>query len=339
MVPISIFVSWREQAAERLRGAAEKETILQDWLEGYNLPPLDSYTEGNAWLLEAAREVPQFAEELAPPAVILLQAYRTRSLKSESPERLSLNLFYLCAGLRNPSAFWQPLWDLLEDRAIRSPEESDVLGRYRGVPVVMAFRAALTENQRDHRLKGVWRLMLGEHSDYGRHNLPEDAEAILSFLKGGPMDGFEGILGLPGEPNEALLGWALAQMARELDDAPFREKQFAGLLDRVESRFNTAECNWHVLGVIRWQVWAKEVLEKKGWLAEDVPIDFVGTEVEFRQDAVRLPAAWVSYGPQFRRGIQVIAIDSQRSRLRSNLVVRSIKELANRCERKKRFRQ
>jgi hypothetical protein len=298
----SIFVSWRSEVAGELERASAKEQLLQHWLEGYSLPPLDNYTDGHAWLLEAVKDIPDLGDKIKVPASLLLQLHVQNKLFSTRKNRLLCNLFFLCAGLKKPETFWTPLLRILEGHNVPP-------GDHRGIPIIMAFRAALVENQADARFKSIWRSMLGDPSGL----LQGDLRETLEFLRGGPIDGFEGILGLPSQANEALIGWALARMSYFLDSSPFGRKQFQGLLERVESHFSPKPWNWQELaGLCNWKPWAQHMVGDPE--VEIVYGKFLEVAVVGRSK-IMLPEALLHYASELEPAIRELALDFRNSGL------------------------
>jgi hypothetical protein len=244
----SAFESWRDSViAEVAADGAEKR--LQQWLEGYSLPRIDNYTEGHGWLLEAVKDVPGLGDTLARLAAQLLQLHLDGRLKSSNSNRLLFNLFYLCAGLHQPSILWGLLLDAMNSRAVTGNGPENEAANYRGITLVTALRAALVENQRDGRLHPTWRAML----DGNAHDV----------LDGTPMDGFEGVLGLPGKPNHNEIGYALACTAGYLNRSPLREKQFTHLLRTITMRFTAESWDFRKLAIlIGWPTWTVKPLKE-----------------------------------------------------------------------------
>jgi len=241
-----VYDIWRDQLASELVGN-DAETNFRAWLEGYSLPPLDSSTEGHTWLMEAAGESDELKDSFAHFAANLLNLYFQNKLKSARLNRLLFNLFYLCAGLRKPDFLWQPLLDIFAAEAVPAKDVAANKGHYQGVALVTAFRAALTQNQADDRFLQIWRDMLN-----GEPHV---------FLRGAPMDGFEGFLGLPGEPDKNLIGWALARMADDIQESQFREKQFLHLIERIRTKFKKEKWNFLLLAVLcGWKHWAVKLM-------------------------------------------------------------------------------
>ena len=240
-----VFSEWSTRVHKRIVGAAAGES-LKAWLEGNDLPRLDNSTEGHAWLLLGVAEDPAMADPLASAAAQLLDLFARKDLKSGALDRLLFNLFYLCHGLKRRSILWRSLTAILEKKLIPAKNLSTNTGHHRGIGVLPAFRAAVSENQADWRLEPAWRQMLE-----GR---PHD------YLEGAPMDGFEGVLGLP-KGNPVWIGWALARMADAMDKSRFREDQFHELLDRVNGRFQTADWDIPRLAVrCEWKPWAQKLV-------------------------------------------------------------------------------
>jgi hypothetical protein len=218
---------------------------LQRWLEGYSLPDLDKHTEGHMWLLEAVKDVPELGPRIASLAANLIEDQCQEKLKTEHLSQLLSNLFYLCRGLRTPAILWGPLLDLLNAHTVPNPNGE--WGRYKGVPLITAFRGALAANQGDDSLQVMWQKMLSGQPD--------------EFLRGTPMDGFEGLLGLPSKAREGLVAWALARMSDYLNKSPFREAQFRQLLRSVSARWKEVAWDFQVLGIRGgWQSWAKDTV-------------------------------------------------------------------------------
>lgn len=240
----AVFDGWRDEVVAKAN-ERNAERHLQRWLEGAALPPIDSYTEGHAWLWEAAKDVPRLRSRLATLAAQLIESYRERNLESRDLPRFQFNLFYFCAELRQPDVLWKPLLRILEDKAV--PATNNDSGEYQGVPLIAALRAAIAGNQADLQKLDMWRDMLEDKPD--------------TYLAGTPMDGFEGVIALPGPPNEALVGWALARMSDYLHDSPFRTRQFKQLLPDVQARFSDHPWDFELLAArCEWKPWAQKLV-------------------------------------------------------------------------------
>ncbi len=295
-----VFDSWRSTVNSKLWGFRSHRQ-LQHWLEGYDLPPIDSYTEAHSWLLIAINDQPSLKTKLIAPVVKLLRACAKGDLKSSNLERLLFNLFYLCRHLRDAPLLWGPLNQVLEAEAAPARTGWGLRERrYHDISLITAFRSALTENQGDWRLEPVWRRMLTNQPD--------------EILQGTPMDGFEGILGLPGNPNEFLMGWALARMTDYLDNSPFREEQFRELLRMLRARLDVQDWDFEVLalscGLRRWSY------ESVGDPIGRVTIEYADVpRVEYmeagKRAVVRLPLKYQSLASKVEPIIRQMVTDFQ----------------------------
>jgi len=239
----AMFDTWVDQVSSKLEDEG-REYSLQRWLEGYSLPPIDSYTEGHEWLLKAIDNRPALRAQISPLTAHLLHSYSRQELKSKALNRLVLNLFYLGAGLRDPIELWGPLLEVFENKGLW---RDDAL-KYNGISLVAALRAALIENQLDDTFISVWEEML--------KGKPHET------LRGTPMSGFEGIVGLPKGPREVRIGCAFGCMSEYLDKSPFREEQMQQLIDGVKARFPKHPWDFEYLAArCEWQrEWAKRLV-------------------------------------------------------------------------------
>jgi hypothetical protein len=276
-----VFDAWSEQVASEAAGRDGRKQF-QQWLEGYSLPPLDNSTEGHTWLLEAAKDKIGLEKTLAHLSSELLQEHRQNRLRSANLDRLLFNLFYLCAGLRKPDVLWSPLLHIFDEKTVPKKNLAAGKGHYQGISLVTAFRAALIQNQAKDWLLHVWCEML-------KHT-PHD------FLQGTPMDGFEGILGLPGEPRKNLVGWALARMSEEIDTSRFQEKQFSYLLESVKTRFKEEKWDFLSLGVLcEWRSWAVKLVGDPRTVLEIEYDESIEDLVYLGSNRVKIPSKWKPY--------------------------------------------
>jgi hypothetical protein len=244
MVKNDIFEIWCDRVIAQTQRKSAKRS-LQGWLEGTGLPPIDNYTEGHTWLLEAARDIPSLKTRLAVLARQLIENCRRHRLRSNNLNRLLFNLLYFCAELHEPQILWSPLRQLTSKRCVPVPNHNR--GEYQGVPLIAGLRAALAGNQAGDEMLASWCQMLEQKPDL--------------YLDGAPMDGFEGVLGLPDGPREVLVGWALARMSEYLGDSPFRVRQFKQLLALVKSRFPGFCWDFELLAArSEWRRWAQRLV-------------------------------------------------------------------------------
>jgi len=310
-----VFNSWRDRIAVEI-GHTPPEVCLQRWLEGKSLPPLDNYTEGHGWLLEAIKDLPTVRKPLTEAAVQLLRLFSHGGLKSYDLNRLLFNLFYFSAGLRQPDLLWLPLLRILEMGSVSANDLH--LRHYRGIALTTPFRAALAENQGDATLAKLWLDMLAK--------LPH------KILGGMPMDGFEGVLGLPGPPDEDVIGWSLARMADDLEKSPFRKDQFLELIDYVEARFPQHNWDFIFLSIVcEWKGWTQELV---GDPAKVIKIEYGSNqEPEYveeegrRKIRIRLPESLVRYADEIEPNVRRIALDFRRTQLPQRHLLSQLRHL------------
>jgi hypothetical protein len=198
---------------------------LEDWLQGYGLPPVGHDEEPYIWLL---RGLPRgkgrhdAEQELSSQLARVLQREPDRHRPGRRPEQMLYNLLMLCAGLSTSTELAEPL-DAMFQREV-------LAGHWQGHDVRDALLLALIHNQPDARWGPVWsQLLAGGHP----------------FLPGGPYDGFRGILrmpppgGQPGEPALEAIGQALRQMGDYLSERHYsdRRPRFRELLSWVEQTY------------------------------------------------------------------------------------------------------
>ena len=297
MGKVSVFDTWRDEVVARLHGTRAKRR-LQELLEGNALPPIDNYTEGHTWLLEVVKDLPQLKDRLAVLSAQLIESHVRKTIKSEDPARLLFNLLFFCAQLRQPSTLWKPLLQMFHKRAV--PTANDVSGEYQGVSFVAALCAALAGNQGDGRMLVVWRAML--------ENKPD------RYLHGTPMDGFEGVMGVPGKPQEPLIGWAFARLSDYLDGSPFRIQQFRQLLSAAKSRYNDYPWDFELLAArCQWKQWSQKLV---GAPSKLIKIEYVRVEkVEYLKGntkpriRIRLPMKYKIFAAKLDPTIRQLALD------------------------------
>lgn len=218
-------VSWVQAAIQPwIDDPARDTTQLERWLCGRDFPPVGPEEEPYIWLLRAiprGAARPSFETELTRSAVALVE--RASELR-ETPEgeQVLYNLLGLCAGLRGRDYLARPLLRLLETGAL------DGLS-YRFNPLNSMLLPALTYNQRDNTLQGVWEAMV--------------RGAPHPVLGGNPSDAFEGIVHMPpsesgrGTPAREAIGFGLTHLLRFFDSRPNRVPLLRRAFDRVESRY------------------------------------------------------------------------------------------------------
>ncbi len=229
---------------------------LTNWLQGNNLPPGEAASTyeppeqilmGIPWGLKGIAT----RSALAKAAVSILGS-QPDAQSTARPARLIDSLLMLCANLGPRDELSEQLHAMYQRRALH--------GKWRGVELRDSLLIALTRNQVDSRLQGVWEAMLnGTKQDY---------------FSGNPYDGFYGILLMPespdkrGKPFIKAIGQALSQMAQYLEDNPTRDSYFRNLIDRVAKAYPTvclrlesdllAQAQQH-----KWPQWAIECLSAK----------------------------------------------------------------------------
>jgi hypothetical protein len=192
---------------------------LIDWLQSYGLP-VSSEDEPFLWLLRAlppADELYSAKQKLASRAAEVLASKPDEARPGDEPNKVLLNLFYLCAGLACADELAEPLYDVYQRRELK--------GRWSGIDLRDALRAALTTNQIDRRLESVWQAMVEGKGD---DSFSGDAE-----------DGFEGLAFMPrsrdyrGEPALDAIGWALKVVGEKSEHEVDREANFQKLIERI----------------------------------------------------------------------------------------------------------
>ena len=97
------------------------------------------------------------------------------------------------------------------------------------------------------------------------------------YLSGTPMDGYEGVVGLPGQPSQILVAWALGWMARFITDEPERVADFNRLIEMAERRFPEQDWDWELLAArCEWPKWAGELV---GDPTKLVRINYSGNQI------------------------------------------------------------
>lgn len=186
---------------------------LASWLQGDSVPFSDDGVEPFVWLqraLSLTKDPANLQAEFVRRVAMLLRSQP--AVDSSKLERILYNLFMLCAWLRHPAAFGEPLKSILEsDNEWFSLELRD------------ALRIALMNNQSDQSLRPIWQAML---SGQGH-----------GFLPGNKFDGFEGILLMP-EPSDARntireIFDGLEGIAKALGSDERLQVEFRFLLDRA----------------------------------------------------------------------------------------------------------
>lgn len=198
-------------ALEEAVASGGSADLLEEWLQGFELPPLGSGDEPYVSLLRGLAETVERAEVVRVMARWLGEIFNRQpdsTPRGEFPDQLLFNAFYLAAGLAEPDELWEPLLDVYERRALR--------GDYLGVEHRRALRVALANNQADARLGECWCLM----ATGGRPG----------FLLGDVGDGFEALVMMPepvrgrGYPAKGALAVALAWQLKMLNIVEFNRK-------------------------------------------------------------------------------------------------------------------
>jgi len=246
MAMMSSFDEWQAKVRDWLKSPNPEQSKLADWLAGYDGPGIDRYTEGFTWLFKAVQGDDEESVLLAKQAAIMLESYRLGTLRPSA--RLASNLLYLCVELRQSRLLGEPLAQMLKDKTVPPKGDPEREWSYQGASLMLAFRGALAYNQADAKLRQVWIDMLEGKPD--------------PYLLGTPMDGYEGVLGLPGKPEHVLVAWALSWMARFIDKAPDRVGDFKRLIAMAERRFPGEEWDWEINALrCAWPDWARESLD------------------------------------------------------------------------------
>ena len=239
------YAEWIEQVRKFLasgRSVDQLKAKLQYWLEGYGLLSLSrapGTDEGTSFILETLKDHPELTETVAKICAELINDYLGGKLQSkEDQNRLLHNLFYMVGALAKPEILHEPVAKVIEVKALPSADSN-----YLGVPLYAALRAAFVGNQPDRRYLQMWRSWLEGAKD--------------SFLHPSPMDGFEGMLHMPGKLDEDQIGFALGKMAVYLADCgSSRKMQFSFLLGMVQRRFPKHQWSFRNLGrKHKWPLW------------------------------------------------------------------------------------
>ncbi len=260
---------WERRAEEWLESAEPDPVRLQAWLEGSDGAGSDPDELIHPYFLRLCGGNPDRRYRLAKPVRRLLEDFRAAKSVSNFRPALLYELFYLASGLQMPAVLASPLRSIYEEPG---PVQADLDGTYDRVPLIRAFRSALSENQYSYHLLGVWKDMLE-----GRPH---------TLLKGNPGSGFEGLLGLPDEePGDRKkktreLESGLTQFVRWIDKSPAgndsKRRELAFMINRTKGRCGDLRLDWRAKrdGWPRWsgygqkETWndpASDLLGSKPW--------------------------------------------------------------------------
>ena len=180
---------------ERIERAVDGEgsaALLQDWLQGYRMPPLGEEDEPYVWLIRGLLEIPEserrdeVTRRLAAWLAEILEQRPDVEKLGHLPDRLLYNALMFAGGLECPEILWEPLLGALERNKLENR-------KYHGIPLQGSLRTALVNNQLDSHLEDDW-LAMAEGDDHGR-------------LRGNVFDGFRALAQMPPEEAEQVLAW------------------------------------------------------------------------------------------------------------------------------------
>lgn len=210
-----LLTAWLDSPSRRVED-------VQDWLQGYKLPPVGYDYEPSDWMmrgLAVAEEPERLARELALRLADLLESQPDVLRPGSRPDELLYNLFLLCAELQEREALGRLLLEVFE--------RGQLDGTWRGVSLRYALTVALAHNQLDNTLEPIWRDMVDGH--------PHE------FLKGSRYDAFEALSVMP--PNRGstapafdAIGYALKCMAGYLEPKYNRRPEMVSLLCGLDAR-------------------------------------------------------------------------------------------------------
>lgn len=242
---------------------------LLHWLQGYGLPATRSDEDSHVWLLRGlplTGDRPAAKAELARRVAVLLREKPDVRKPGRHPEEVLYNLLMLAAGLSLPEVLAEPLYE--------SYQRSELEGKYLGLDLKDALRAALVENQIDNRLEAEWFAQLESQS--------------TAKLSGNPYKGFAGVLLMPETPELQdrpymdAIGRALKLIAQHLENESDRRPQFRRLLDKVGKTYGYPPSLGYDL------VLQANLREWPGWSVECLPELFF--EIEGSGDQATLLA-------------------------------------------------
>lgn len=262
--PTAMMTAHIERAVESGEGSAE---LLEQWLQGFDLPPLGMDEEPYVWILRGHAEAVERVQAEKTLASWLAEFFEKKpdvEPVGEFPDRLLFNAFLLTAGLASPDELWEPLLAIYERR--------ELSGDYLGLDHRSSLRSALSQNQGDARLEPVWRTMAtGKETD---------------FLPGNAYNGLEALTMMPdpkkgrGHPALEALGEALTCLVRRLDKQPVvRDSRLKRLLGRLLSRYPGEERKIHAhMGQVAkerdWPPWAAAHVGRAAELELQEPTDW-----------------------------------------------------------------
>ncbi len=197
---------------------------LIDWFQGYDLPALDRGEEPYLWLLRGipdANERHSAEKKFATRVAALLREKPDVKRPGKRPDQVLYNLFMLCAALSCPDELFDPSVEVLERQAMH--------GKWRGIDLRTALKAALISNQKDSRLLSVWEEALRNGN---QRFLAIDEYEFVDAARLMPPS-----LARRGEPHLPAIGRALKVVAERHETDGTREKVFASLAKRVIDTF------------------------------------------------------------------------------------------------------
>ncbi|HVN04732.1 MAG TPA: helix-turn-helix domain-containing protein [Bryobacteraceae bacterium] len=240
---------------------------LLGWLQGSGLPPVGAEEEPYQWLLRGV-SVPGPAQDTLEKrlaerlAIILGEQPDVDAPVSGSQHDFLNNLYWTCAGLRQPAFLGEPLWQIYRRVKYTKPP-----GAIRD-----ALQGALVQNQfgETKPLKEIWEPMI----ERGRHR----------WLRGREIVGYEGILvrHLTVKPDLDKVLWALGRISQrwETTGGADRLPEFERLIWKIPGLDQYEVARRLVESARDWAPWARPMVERHraadGSL--DICVRFGGTE-------------------------------------------------------------
>jgi hypothetical protein len=231
---------------------------LCDWLQGYDVPPAGHDLEPFEWILRGIPPGPERhpSEIHLGRAIARLLAPGPHEIPAlDRPEEVTYNALKLAAAIGPQRELGCALRELLHAESLS--------GEWHGADLRRCLLDALIENQFDRKLEPLWSEMLDR-------TVPE-----TRFLKGGPYDGFQGVLLLPkseaepGEPALDAIGGALKALAISFEGRRNKRQRFRDAVQRV------TETHRH------WPTWDLDLIVQADasswprWALESLPSLFV----------------------------------------------------------------
>jgi len=257
---------------------------LVEWLQGIGLPPVGVEEEPYHWLLRGVAVLgrgrqfieKQFAERLA---VLLGEQPDLHPVVSRGADDFLLNLYWTCAGLRQPGYLAEQLW-----LAYKRLKYTKPTGAVRD-----SLQGALVSNQFGDQkpLREIWEPMVIR----GRHR----------WLRGGEIVGYEGILVRHQTVKSDLktVFWALGKISqRWRSGTPEHQAEFKRLIGRIPDLIRPAVVN-ELIEYARtedsgWTTWALELLPLA--VVETKTLSDV-VSLEIRAGGVEFSAIWRANEP------------------------------------------